>query len=167
MAKYLINSADIEIEEVSGTENLKLNLADGNAVEQMVGDLSNLTTTSKSNVVNSINEVNGELTNLNTYSSTETVIGKWINNKPVYRKVINSYGTTGDNVALPHNINYFKQLVNYCLVAGDSGLSYVSNNTIYDLWINTVDTTNINMKIAGAYNNWQIYIILEYIKTRD
>ena len=27
MAKYLINSADIEIEEVSGTENLKFNLA--------------------------------------------------------------------------------------------------------------------------------------------
>ena len=27
MAKYLIDSTDIEIEEVSGTENLKFNLA--------------------------------------------------------------------------------------------------------------------------------------------
>lgn len=167
MAKYLIDSTDIEIEEVSGTENLKFNLASGNSTEQMIGDLSDLTTTSKSNVVNSINEVNGELTNLNTYSSTETVIGKWINNKPVYRKVINSYGTTGDNVAIPHNIVHFKQLINYSLIAGDSGLSYVSNNNLYDLWINTVDTNNVNMKIAGAYNNWQIYIILEYIKTTD
>lgn len=167
MVKYLIDSTDIEIEEVSGTENLKFNLAGGNSVEQMIGDLSNLNTTDQTNIVNAINEVNQNQINSNTYSTTETVVGKWINNKPIYRKVINSYGTTGDNVAIPHNIVHFKQLVNYCLIAGDSGLSYVSNNNLYDLWINTVDTNNINMKIAGAYNNWQIYIILEYLKTTD
>lgn len=142
MAKYLIDSTDIEIEEVAGTENLKFNFANGNNLETQLNNLSN-------------------------YSTTETVVGKWIDNKPIYRKVINSYGTTGDNVAIPHNIVHFKQLINYSLIAGDSGLSYVSNNNLYDLWINTVDTNNVNMKIAGAYNNWQIYIILEYIKTTD
>lgn len=79
MAKYLINSTDIEIEEVSGTENLKFNLADGNAVEQMIGDLSNLSTTNKSNVVNAINEVNSEVQNKSleyivaTISSAQTI----------------------------------------------------------------------------------------------
>lgn len=70
MAKYLIDSTDIEIEEVSGTENLKFNLASGNSTEQMIGDLSDLTTTSKSNVVNSINEVNGNVGNLSNLNTT-------------------------------------------------------------------------------------------------
>lgn len=32
--------------------------------------------------------INTKLTNANTYSTTETVIGTWINNKPIYRKVV-------------------------------------------------------------------------------
>ena len=46
-------------------------------------------------------------------------------------------------------------------------MSYVNNNSLYDFYVNTVDTNNVNMVIAGAYNNWQIYIVLDYIKTTD
>lgn len=75
MAKYLIDSTDIEIEEVSGTENLKFNLAPGNSAEQMVGDLSNLTTTNKSNLVNAINEVDGNIKSFLQLSSFTLSIG--------------------------------------------------------------------------------------------
>ena len=101
------------------------------------------------------------------YSTNEIVIGKWINGESIYRKIISSYGVTGNNVIIPHNITNFKQLVNYSLIAGDNGLSYVNNNSLYDFYVNTVDTNNVNMVIAGAYNNWQIYIVLDYIKTTD
>ena len=101
------------------------------------------------------------------YSTNEIVIGKWINGESIYRKVISSYGVTGNNVIIPHNITDFKQLVNYSLIAGDNGLSYVNNNSLYDFYVNTVDTSNVNMVIAGAYLNWQIYIVLDYIKTTD
>lgn len=51
-----------------------------------VGDLSTLNTTEKSNLVGAINEVYQN----NVYSTDETVVGKWIDGKPIYRKVINS-----------------------------------------------------------------------------
>jgi hypothetical protein len=72
MAKYLINSTDIEIEEVSGTENLKFNLAPGNSLESQIsnlssniGDLSNLTTPITNNLVGAINSIVERGTNTN------------------------------------------------------------------------------------------------------
>lgn len=57
MAKYLIDSTDIEIEEVSGTQNLKFNFASGNSLETQIGDLSNLTTPVTTSIVDSINSI--------------------------------------------------------------------------------------------------------------
>ena len=99
MAKYLTDSTDIEIEEVSGTESIKFNLASGNSTEQMIGDLSNLNTTNKTNLVNALNEVNNSI----IYSTTEKVVGKWINNKPLYRKVISTGSLPNASVK---NINH-------------------------------------------------------------
>ena len=48
-----------------------------------VGDLSTLNTTEKSNLVGAIND----LYQNNVYSTDETVVGKWIDGKPIYRKV--------------------------------------------------------------------------------
>lgn len=38
------------------------------------------------NVQDAVDELNNTLMDLETYSSTETIIGKWINNKPIFRK---------------------------------------------------------------------------------
>ena len=48
--------------------------------------MSTLNTTEKSNLVGAINEVYQN----NVYYTDETVVGKWIDGKPIYRKVINS-----------------------------------------------------------------------------
>lgn len=55
MAKYLQNSTDIEIEEVTGTENIKFNFANNNSIDTKIGDLNNLETPIKTSVVDSIN----------------------------------------------------------------------------------------------------------------
>lgn len=43
---------------------------------------------SATNVQSAVEEVNTKATNAGTYSTTETVIGKWIDNSPIYRKVL-------------------------------------------------------------------------------
>ena len=55
MAKYLQNSSDIEIEEVTGTENIKFNFTNNNSIDTKIGNLSNLQTSIKTSVVDSIN----------------------------------------------------------------------------------------------------------------
>lgn len=49
-----------------------------------IGDLTQLNTTNKGSIVNSINEVNNKF----NYSTEEQVVGKWTNGKPIYRKVV-------------------------------------------------------------------------------
>lgn len=63
-----------------------------NGNDTLMGDLTNLTTTDKTSIVNAINE----LANKNVYSTTEVVVGKWVDNKPIYRKVI-ATGTMSAN----------------------------------------------------------------------
>lgn len=48
------------------------------------GDLSSLNTSVKTNIVNALNEVNGKT----FYSTDETICGKWIDGKNLYRKVV-------------------------------------------------------------------------------
>ena len=110
MAKYLIDSTDIEIEEVSETENLKLNLASGNSVEQMIGDLSDLTTTSKSNVVNSINEVNGNVGNLSNLNTTDKT------------NIVNAINEV--------NTNLQNKNLEYIVVTIDSAQTITSNSVV-------------------------------------
>lgn len=57
-----------------------------NGNDDLVGNLRTLNTTDKSSIVGAINEVYQS----NVYSTDETVVGKWIDGKPIYRKVINS-----------------------------------------------------------------------------
>lgn len=53
-----------------------------------VGDLSTLNTTNKSNLVGAINEVNSNDIRRSTYTTSEQVIGKWIDGKTLYRKIV-------------------------------------------------------------------------------
>ena len=111
------------------------------------------------------------------YSTTEQVIGKWINNKPLYRKVYNTFtfgaGATNNYIILDnattYNIinNYGKvSIVNnsftMILGTGDYGLGSLSN--VYknensgDIYINTSLSQN---------DITSIEIVLEYTKSTD
>ncbi len=104
--------------------------ADVSAVDTKVGDLTNLNTTDKTDIVNAVNEVNtkvGDLTNLNTtaksnvvsavnevnskkevFSTNEVKTNKvWIDGKPIYRKcyVIPKSATSGEIIIYNTGIN--------------------------------------------------------------
>ena len=57
MAKYMQDSTDIQINEVSGTDNINFSFKSGNSIDTKIGDLTQLNTTNKSNLVGAINSV--------------------------------------------------------------------------------------------------------------
>ena len=68
-------------------------------VNTTTGDLEELETTDKTDLVSAINELNTNINSLDdrdNYSTTEKVIGTWIDGKPIYRKV---YSISGDMIA--------------------------------------------------------------------
>lgn len=65
MARYMQNSTDIQINEVSGTDNINFSFKSGNSIDTKIGDLTQLNTTNKSNLVGAINSVVESGTNSN------------------------------------------------------------------------------------------------------
>lgn len=112
---------------------------------------------------------------INTYSETEIKIGTWINNKPIYRKVIDCGGlpnATSKNVA--HGIS------NLDTVTLLRGVAYNSTAGTR-LPIPYSDTGNASWSVQMFCNQTQIvliagdnksayqqsYVIIEYTKTTD
>lgn len=109
------------------------------------------------------------------YSTTEQVVGTWIDRKPIYRKVvlINSIsGTNVNEIAVPTNID--TMLPNVCgIVYDNSGNGYFINynnvyNTGQDIGAFYYKTHNcISIKQYAEFNINNGYIIIEYTKTTD
>ena len=97
MAKYMQDSTDIQINEISGTDNINFSFKSGNSIDTKIGDLTQLNTTNKSNLVGAINEVNTNDIRRSTYTTSEQVIGKWIDGKPLYRKIVSGNVPQSDN----------------------------------------------------------------------
>ena len=57
MAKYMQDSTDIQINEVSGTDNINFSFKSGNSIDTKIGDLTQLNTTNKNNLVGAINSI--------------------------------------------------------------------------------------------------------------
>lgn len=113
------------------------------------------------------------INNMNTYSTTDEIrIGTWINNKPLYRKVINfgslPNATTKD---VAHNISNIGQVIKIEGVAFTSNdyqpmpLVY-ANASNYNTTLK-VNATNISIITNENRTNYSAYIILEYTKTTD
>ena len=123
--------------------------------------------------------LNDYLDNLNEYSTEETVIGKWIDGKPLYQKVItfdNTISTSYDDNTFIHNIsnidiifvkNAFVYSKNEKRFYSIPVTLYNSNTATDDLNI-MVDREKINFYVKSGWNTaWQKVIILNYTKTTD
>lgn len=111
-----------------------------------------------------------ELDNKHNYSTTEKVIGKWVDNKPIYQVVLT--GTINDSSILLQNVD---TLVNAY------GTVYMNGNTrpinYYELYNNLQYFWNLRLNsnklymacvVAGQpYNPTNCNITLEYTKTTD
>ena len=123
--------------------------------------------------------LNDYLDNLNEYYTEETVIGKWIDGKPLYQKVItfdNTISISYDDNTFIHNIsnidiifvkNSFVYSKNEKRFYSIPVTLYNSNTATDDLNI-MVDREKINFYVKSGWNTaWQKVIILNYTKTTD
>lgn len=107
--------------------------------------------------------------NKQNYSTEEQVIGTWIDEKPLYRKVVvfNDLLNPGDNL-IPHGIQNLDKIIRCDLFTATRYLfpnSYNSNcyGSVY-----MVDTTNVNIHLINDnYGVGEKYIVIEYTKTTD
>lgn len=164
MAKYMQDSTDIQINEISGTDNINFSFKSENSIDTKIGDLTQLNTTNKNNLVEAINEAK-----LENYSTTETVIGKWIDNKPLYRKVLNigSHDWNEAAYTFAHYISNLDVVIKNQWIGFHNNKWYYSwdNLTSNNIVANSTDVI-INCNSSGVTFQ-QNYIILEYTKTTD
>ena len=105
----------------------------------------------------------------NVYSTDEIEIGKWIDGKKIYRKVITTNNITGNNIEIEHGIFNLKRVIKFDAIASnDNGTAYPLNNKKYIIEINQINSTKIIVNINNAFSSgWPICYILEYTKTTD
>lgn len=142
-----------------------------NNIENGIETLDNSVQTINTNINTITNEVNDLLPNI-SYSTTEQVIGKWTNNKPLYRKVIYiSALPNATSSTYSYNINNLKEFVSIRGVASNNTTFFilpsyraedVSGIEMY------VDVTNgITIKTGMDRSGYHANIILEYTKITD
>ena len=143
-----------------------------NEIKSVVNNNASETSTNTTNITTNTTKI----TNLQTYSTSETNTGQtWINNKPIYRKVIN-FGalpnTNGKSVA--HGISNLDFITDIRILSKNPTYSYYisipytnKSNVTYQIEF-YIDNTNIVITTGdnkSGYSN--TYVILEYTKTTD
>lgn len=135
------------------------------------------------NVESAINSVSSSIQpavyEANTYSTTETRIGTWINDKPIYRKVINFGNLPNNNVKrVNHNISNMDRVTRltgitqvdlggtYGLTWNPLPLIYSGSEYIYNTTL-SCNKTEIVCRTAQDRSGFSAYIIIEYTKTTD
>lgn len=117
-----------------------------------------------------------KLENNNVYSEEEQIIGKWIDGKPIYRKVIITTSPTSINdfqciALLPENEKTLVNLRAQIFVPNASIITQVpfsfATESLGSIYFDP-KTKNIIMSINNStYINSEVIIIAEYTKTTD
>ncbi len=160
MAFNLIDSSDIEI--IQDDSDIKLELVNS------IPSVDNSVSTSSTNAIE-----NQAITNYvdarANYSTNETTIGKWIDGKPLYRKVYKI--TNGLTIDTLLSLNVSGLNIERCIRLDGwqygSEFSFISLN-FYNSDFNYLylyDNTTINYQYHWSAT--EIYIIIEYTKTTD
>lgn len=127
---------------------------------------------------NSINKAKIETNS--TYSTDELKVGKWIDDKPIYRKVVVLTSFTTGETVINHNISNIDKVIN----VGGFGLrrsgecetipTIVPPNIEADYQVSIYDINNTQFRLyLGRYTTTgntaftNMYIIFEYTKTTD
>lgn len=145
MAKNLVNGTNIVIEESGDNISMNLSPAYNTNLQQ---------------------EINDSFKENNIYSTTETVVGTWINNEPIYRKVLNFQTTStiaNNNVSISIsdlNVDNFVNIYgvstdkNFLIGSDLQAIGWNSSKSILYVYFNNSS--------AASYSG---YLTIEYIKT--
>lgn len=166
MAKYMQDSTDIQINEVSGTDNINFTFKSGNSIDTKIGDLAQLETTDKSNLVSAINEVNNKF----NYSTEEQVIGTDENGKPIYKRsfsgITNNYDfTTFTSDYSTNSITVRKAYGSIQTTNGGVAIGgYVNSNYFAGLFIHSEE---LQIYYGASLKNANYNITIEFTKKTD
>ena len=131
--------------------------------------------------MNEIKQVVNKNANINEYLTTEQVIGKWINGKPIYRKVVPlgtlpnqntiqvSSGLDGNIVRMVHIYGVAMNKTDYQTFP--IPFSWGSNTALENycglFFSGTANSGNVWFRTNRDMSNYEGYAILEYTKTTD
>lgn len=113
---------------------------------------------------------------LEEYSTTEKIIGTWIDGKPIYRKVLNSAGLAGNTKkSIAYNIDNLDKIwiengfaINALRIVTVPMVGYNGNlSEKVDVWIEKQENVVKLYANGGWGNDWTFYIIINYTKTTD
>ena len=138
-------------------------------------EFKNLPDTSTPLTAENLNNNFEYLKSMNDFSTNETVIGKYIDGRPIYRKVYdcgNLPNTTSKNIATNLIFNNSN-----CIMIKIYGYCYFTNGTQLPLPFPGISATgnialhiannNIVITTAGDRSESYGYVIIEYIKMTD
>lgn len=135
-----------------------------------VADINKIKASDLNEIKTVVNTNATELTNVGTYSTTEVNTGKkWINDKPIYRKVL-SFTTSS---TLNSFINVAHSISNVDVFLPNIDMAVFYNNNWYKCPNDIVIEIYANSTNFSYYNKSQYYAskpafaILEYTKTTD
>lgn len=114
--------------------------------------------------------VQNEFNRIENYSTNEIVIGKWTDNKPIYRKtiIVGSTLEIGEN-AFAHGISNLGKVISHKTTTNNARytLPYFSSEGKITA-ISNIDTTNVNILAQESWESvYQWAITIEYTKTTD
>lgn len=108
---------------------------------------------------------------LDKYSSSEIKVGIWINDKPIYRKVVDTGSISSTSKTVSHGISNLGEVIKLY------GMCYTSNNQAYLLpRVSTVadqqiglfaTTSSIGLVVGNDANFDDSFVVIEYTKTTD
>lgn len=123
-----------------------------------------------------LEDADGNIKTTEIYSTSETVVGKWINGEPLYRIVI-PFRLTGTSTTVPFPDPYFNIIDCRCWMNAGSGLAKRSMNfptpaenwKIWTEFNSAVGGLHISMgsDVYADMKDAQHYAIIEYTKTTD
>ena len=137
------------------------------------GVVDSLNSTSKTDSLsaNMGRELNEKIDTLEIYSTEEVVIGKWIDGKPLYRKVLSSTTISDSNVdiTLPSNIDFMSTDKVEIKSGGFSFFSdrYTNANDLIQIFKFNATTLRVVLGSAWKSNFISAIIVIEYTKTTD
>lgn len=112
----------------------------------------------------------------NEYSTDEKIIGKWIDNRPIYQKTISTGSLGTGTIEIAHGISNVDELI-YSVGTAKRSDGYkfsfptLHTNPNWDAFIHGINTTNIVLQIGssfvGTYQLMDSTVTIQYTKTTD
>jgi hypothetical protein len=170
----IVESSVADINKVKASDMNQIKSVVNNTVDytinntSSIGDLTNLETSNKTDLVSAINEINSSL----DYSTNETIVGTWLG-KTLYRKIYILNTVDGTNIytvdisSLGATHSWINSAESFVETTSGEVKGFNFMEAIDNFYLRGLVTNNqkITVKVAGGqYYCGKTYICLEYTK---